>query len=175
MSSRTDTVSINRLKPVHGPDPIPQHPPRQGWPPCPVLVPDPGPVVSVPVLFTRVASSMPCWAYIILSSTLEMMLEVGGGGSSCSIPEYRSSSDLYCRFVWSTWAELSWWLLFLHVILNNSLLFVVFINSISLHLQLLFINQLALTKKIIIGSGRALPKSFLLCQVFPTYFFWIPW
>ena len=35
MGSRTDTVSIDRLKPVQGPDPVPQQPPLRGRPPRP--------------------------------------------------------------------------------------------------------------------------------------------
>ena len=33
MGFRTDTVSIDRLKPVQGPDPVPQQPPLRGRPP----------------------------------------------------------------------------------------------------------------------------------------------
>ena len=50
MGSRTDTVSINRLKPFHGPDLVVQPPPHQGWPPRLVPVAVPGPVVLIPVV-----------------------------------------------------------------------------------------------------------------------------
>ena len=50
MGSRTHTVSIDCLKPIHGPDPVVQQPPRLGWPPRPVPVAVPGLVVPVPVV-----------------------------------------------------------------------------------------------------------------------------
>ena len=43
MGSRTNTVSIDHLKPVHGPNPVPQQPPQQGRPPRPAT--DPVPVL----------------------------------------------------------------------------------------------------------------------------------
>ena len=41
LGTRTDTISINCLKPVHSPDPVPQQPPRLGRPPghAPARVP----------------------------------------------------------------------------------------------------------------------------------------
>ena len=41
MGCRTDTVSIDRLKPVHGPDSVPQQLPWRGWPPRPAQAPVP--------------------------------------------------------------------------------------------------------------------------------------
>ena len=47
-----NTVSIDRLKPFHGPDPVPQLPPCCGWPPHPAMVsgPVPAPVPMLPAV-----------------------------------------------------------------------------------------------------------------------------